>query len=112
MKCQKVDHVAVRVNEKQNQFCRACAETTIKIFDQGRVIDDEKVSRTCDQCRQTFWVNKQVAGKKEELRCLDCLRGFEVWRGKITTNSCKKPRTILTKVGSKTTFRKNIHDDV
>ena len=53
-----------------------------------------------------FEIPETVALKKEHLLCQDCMRGFEVWRGKITDSQGNNQKHVLTKAGSKTTFRK------
>jgi hypothetical protein len=110
VKCQKTDHVPVRINADKDMFCRACAEKILKTFDQGRRIDEKKISRVCNQCNANFMVDESLALKRDILLCQDCYRGFDVWRGKAATKD--KKRVVLTKIGAKTTFRKNIHDAV
>lgn len=114
IKCQKVDHVPVRVNANKDQFCRDCAEKILAAYDQGRQIEAKKVNKSCEQCHRGFLVSEEVASKKDHLLCIDCLRGFDVWRGGKAAASQTKTvrRTILTKAGSRTTFRKNIHDAI
>lgn len=112
-KCQKVDHVSVRVAAAKDKFCRDCAEKVLATFDQGRHIADKQVSRQCEQCHRDFLVSEAITKKKPQLLCLDCYRGFEVWRGKsANTRVGDNPRPILTKIGSRTTFRKNTDDTI
>src|SRR5579871_5300486 len=110
VRCEEVDHVSVRINDKKDSFCRNCAEILLATYDQGRTFNLKQVSRACDQCMRTFLIEESIAQKKERLLCNDCLRGFDVWRGKTTNNKITrvKTRTVLTKMGSKTTFRKKI----
>jgi hypothetical protein len=114
-KCQKVDHVSVRISQKKSQFCRDCAEVFLATYDQGRVLDEKKVNRICGQCARHFMVSEAIALKKSHLLCDDCLRGFDVWRGKIIANNTTthdRGRSILTKASAKTAFRKNIHENI
>lgn len=110
VKCQKTDHISVRVKTAKDMFCRACAEKILSTYDQGRQIDDKKTGQVCKQCNAYFMVNETLAQKREDLLCQDCFRGFDVWRGKAFIKN-KKP-VVLIKTGAKTTFRKNIHDAI
>ncbi len=111
-KCAKVDYVPVRVAQAKNQFCRDCAEKFLAAYDQGRQIAERQVNRICGQCHRDFMIKESVALKKEELMCIDCLRGFEVWRGSVAhaRRNVRSARPTLLRMGSKTTFRKNIDD--
>lgn len=113
-KCQKTDYVSVRIANTKEGFCRNCAEKLLATYEHGRHIETKKVSRTCQKCQQAFLVSEDIADKKSSLLCLDCLRGFEVWRGKasLSNNAVKKSRPVLTKLGSNTTFRKNVNDTI
>src|ERR1700688_3702455 len=82
--CKKVDHVSVRVAKAKSKFCRECAEKYLNSIDMGRFIGKTMVGRVCMQCKESFKVNEEIAQKKEELMCLDCYRGFDVWRGKVS----------------------------
>jgi len=110
VKCQKIDHVSVRVNADKDMFCRECAEKILATYDQGRQIAETQIRQTCKQCKANFMVNVNLAMKRDDLLCPDCFRGFDVWRGKIAAKD--KKRVVLIKTGAKTTFRKNIHDAV
>ena len=110
-KCEKVDYVAVRVNSAKSQLCRDCAEKFLAAYDQGRHIAERQVNRICDQCHREFSVKEAVAQKKEQLLCPDCFRGFDVWRGStLDDRSTANSRPVLLRMGSRTTFRKNIDD--
>jgi hypothetical protein len=113
-KCQKIDYVPVRISAQKEGFCRDCAEKLFSTYDQGRQIEKKKVNHVCQQCKCNFVVDVAIAKTKNGLLCFDCLRGFEVWRGKTDDKkkSGVKVRAILTKIGSPTTFRKKIHDTV
>lgn len=110
IKCQSVDYVPVRVSADKDQFCRACAEKVLFAYDQGRKIEEKKLHRVCKQCTNSFLVSESVALKKEILLCIDCARGFDVWRGKMTGPT--KEKTIFKKAGSKSIFRKKLHDTI
>jgi hypothetical protein len=110
-KCQKIDYVAVRVSLARSRFCRDCAEKYLAAYDRGRHINERQVSRICGQCRRDFLVKEAIAQKKEQLLCADCFRGFDVWRGSATDRrSAASARAVLLRIGSRTTFRKNIDD--
>lgn len=112
-KCAGVDYVPVRVGSSKDVFCRSCAEKFLATYDQGRHIEKTKVSRVCEQCQQDFDIDEALSEKKEHLLCLDCLRGFDVWRGKMqSTSRIAKGQVILIKTGSKTTFRKKSDEPV
>lgn len=113
-KCGQIDHVPVRVNQGQDKFCRSCAEKHLMAYEQGRKIDEKKFTVACEQCHLEFKAVETLVSKKERLLCIDCLRGFDVWRGKIAAPSKNnaKRRIVLTKLGARTTFRKNIHDTI
>src|SRR5580704_4766515 len=108
-KCQKVDYVPVRIAASKEKFCRSCAEKVLATYEQGRQIIEKKVTRICNHCCRDFLVNEAIVRKKEQLLCFDCLRGFEVWRGKVALGKLSKDgqtRTLLTRVGQRTAFRK------
>lgn len=109
-KCGKVDYVTVRVASSKQQFCRDCAEKILYTFDQGRIIAEKQTDCVCTKCQRHFLATLALTKKKEQLLCLDCLRGFDVWRGKASVLRKENNHSILTKIGSRTTFRKNIDD--
>lgn len=111
-KCEKVDYVPVRVNAARNRFCRDCAEKFLHAYDQGRHIAEREVFRVCGQCRRDFLVKEFLAEKRDDLLCSDCFRGFEVWRGSALDNrrTTSSSRSVLLRMGSRTTFRKHIDD--
>lgn len=111
-KCGQIDYVSVRVNQNQDKFCRSCAEKVLLAFEQGRKIDEKMLTVTCEQCCIKFQASQVLVNKKDCLLCIDCLRGFDVWRGKAHPQNQPKGRVVLTKLGAKTTFRKNIHDAI
>lgn len=104
-KCQKVDYVSIRVSAEKDQFCRDCAEKILGAFDPGRHIEEKKAPRICEQCNKDFFINESTANKKDQLLCIDCYRGFEIWRGRMGETS--KLERLLVKTGTKTTIRKN-----
>ena len=106
-KCQKVDYVPLRVSSQKDQFCRDCAEKILGAFDQGRHIEERKAQVVCEQCRKEFALNESTAKKKDQLLCIDCLRGFDIWRGRVGQGS--KMERLVIKPGTKTTIRKNSH---
>lgn len=106
-KCQKVDYVAIRVSSEKEQFCRDCAEKFLGAFDPGRHIEAKKASRICEQCHKDFFVNESTAFKKDQLLCIDCYRGFEIWRGRMGQSANRA--TSLVKTGTKTTIIRKIH---
>lgn len=106
-KCGKTDYVPVRVASSKSQFCRDCAERVLAAYDQGRQIAEKKINCTCEQCHRPFQVSESVANKKSELLCIDCLRGFDVWRGSTLSKKTTTNRSRLVRMGSRTTFRKN-----
>lgn len=108
-RCSKTDYVAIKSHKSANRLCRACAEKYISTYEQGRRIEESKVSINCQQCNKEFLVKESVASEKDELLCLDCLRGFEVWRGRAgVTNKTK----LITKTSSNTIIRKRIYEPV
>jgi|HubBroStandDraft_6_1064221.scaffolds.fasta_scaffold1305663_1 hypothetical protein len=112
-RCQKIDHVSVRIARAKDKFCRDCAEKVLATYDQGRLIAERQVSLNCGQCHNDFLVSAVMAKKKPSLLCPDCYYGFDVWRGKSAhKRKGASARPILTKVGSRTTFRKNIDDTI
>lgn len=110
-KCDTVDYVAVKVNDAKSSLCRNCAEKFLSTYDKGRHIAEKKLPCSCEQCHREFLISESVASKKDQLLCLDCLRGFEVWRGKAQKNQ-SSGRTILMKTGSRTTLRKKADESI
>lgn len=112
-RCHKVDYVAKKIAQAKIIYCRACAERLLETFEAGRVIAEAKVIRKCGQCNKEFAISEAVASKKEELRCQDCFRGFDVWRGKIRASSPNKDvRSLSLAHGAKTIVRKNTNDAI
>lgn len=109
-KCAKVDYVPMRVSSTQSKFCRDCAEKLLSAYEQGRHIAEPQVYRICCQCRRDFLVNESVAQKREDILCRDCFRGFDVWRGRNKIQKNSTLRVVLMRLGSRTTFRKNVDD--
>lgn len=111
-KCAKVDYVPILVGLAKQKFCRDCAEKLFFAYDQGRHIAEKQVFRVCGQCRRDFSINESLAKKKDQLLCPDCHRGFDVWRGSAAAgrNLEGQPRPQLLRIGSRTTFRKNVDD--
>lgn len=112
-RCNKVDYVSRMIKGAKIKYCRECAERLLETFEAGRFIAEKQVKRQCAQCQCEFLVSQMVANKKEELRCNDCFRGFEVWRGKVSTpGDEKESKRIIIKSGSKTLIRKIIHETI
>jgi len=107
-RCHKTDYVSMRISGAKTKYCRSCAEKMLSTFEAGRIIAEKQVQRQCIQCQCEFYINETVANKKEELQCKDCLRGFEVWRGKLRRPvDEQEDKKLIIKSGSKTVIRKN-----
>lgn len=112
-KCHKIDYVPVRVGAKSDALCRDCAEKILLAYDAGRQILEKTVSCRCHQCNRPFALAESVYQKVEQALCMDCYRGFEVWRGKADlTSSTRHHRPVLMKIGTHLTLRKVTDDTI
>jgi hypothetical protein len=113
-RCQKVDHISIRVNESKQKFCRDCAENFFSTYEHGRKIAEKKSLQTCAVCRCEFSMDVELAKKKDQPLCSDCYRGFAVWQGKVVRdkNVVTRERALLIKVSTKTSIRKNSNGTV
>jgi hypothetical protein len=107
-RCQKVDYVAKKIAGAKTVYCRDCAERFLYTFESGRVIAKKSVLRSCAQCTKEFSMDEEIALKKDELLCRDCLKGFDTWRGKLASPLKKRVfKDISVACGAKTFIRKN-----
>jgi hypothetical protein len=109
-RCYRVDYVARRTKSANLALCRSCAEKHLGIYEEGRTIAEPQVKRFCQKCAQSFLVNRSTAERKADLMCLDCLRGFDVWRTKRISPAQRHRVELIKKAGSNTIIRK-IADD-
>jgi DNA-directed RNA polymerase subunit RPC12/RpoP len=112
-RCGEIDYVAKKINGAKTIYCRKCAERFLDTFEGGRIIAEKQVTRACSQCKKEFLIRTEIADKKEELQCRDCLRGFEIWRGKMARPDTHKDlRALSLAGGAKTIIRKNTNDAI
>ena len=112
-RCHKVDYVAKKIAGARIIYCRSCAERFLESYESGRVIAEKQIKRVCGQCKKEFNISEAIAQKKDDLQCRDCYRGFEVWRGKISsTDQNKEYRPLSLANGARTIVRKNTNDAV
>lgn len=112
-RCSKVDYVAKKITGAKTIYCRDCAERFLETFESGRQVLEKQIKRRCEQCNIEFTISEAIALKKEELQCKDCLRGFEIWRGKLRQTSQNRDFRLLSITnGAKTIIRKNTNDAV
>lgn len=81
-RCERTDYVSLKVGKDKSRFCRTCAETILKRYEMGKKPPQDNVLATCSFCQKEFFVIKILKEKKPDILCLDCLNGFNVWRGR------------------------------
>ncbi|MCA9508535.1 MAG: hypothetical protein KC505_08955 [Myxococcales bacterium] len=111
-RCHQVDYVSLKIGGAKTKYCRTCAERLLETYESGRLVQQKKLKCTCMQCKCEFEVNEAIVLKKKELLCRDCLRGFEVWQGKISQSNDEKKMSYVIKRSKTTVLRKAINDTI
>jgi len=96
-RCKLEDHIALKPGPEKTAFCRSCAVEVLGKYEQGKTISDQRFEFYCRRCFVGFFAQKKLSKKISDILCPDCLRGFEVWRGKIGQgyNASVRQKTIL-----------------
>ena len=114
-RCHKVDYVSLNIAGAKTKYCRSCAEKLLETYETGRLIAPKTLKRVCTKCCLEFDILESVVTKKahDELLCLDCLRGFEVWRGKASASrNTRNLNSLIKKSGTTTILRKTANDAI
>ncbi len=83
-KCGSEDFIAARPKSGKGVFCRECAKGLLLAFEPSVHIPVPALEAKCGQCGTVFALPEKAKKQDDETwLCIDCLRGFEVWRGSL-----------------------------
>lgn len=109
-KCGAEDHIVSRPQKGRPVWCRACAQEAIQAFEIGVQMPFQKVEKICSVCGCTFLFPAHIVPKNEQLLCLDCLKGFDIWRGSVNMSPETREKMTLETRPSGTLLRKKSGD--
>lgn len=91
--CGKNDFISFVPGGTKEVYCKACAKDICKVYEVGEAISEATVEKKCDQCATDFKIpvsKEAILAAKETILCIDCLKGFDVWRGRLASTAASQ----------------------